>query len=181
MLHTMRQGIFSRLEDLIKDYLTGKKDLIGIEIGSYAGESAEMFVNSGAFKQLYCIDPWEMNYDPTDCTGDEGLLLAEQEFDKRFKDNPVVAKIKMHSSDAAELFEDGTIDFIYIDGNHQYDFVKRDLELYVPKIKPGGIIAGHDYKGPTTPGVTKAVDEFFGKPPVSCYGDYSWIHIKKEN
>jgi predicted O-methyltransferase YrrM len=120
-----------------------------------------------------------MNYDPTDCTGDEGLLVAEQEFDKRFSGNPVVTKLKMKSSDAVSQFEDGTIDFIYIDGNHQYDFVKKDLELYVPKIKSGGIISGHDYGGPTTPGVTRAVDEFFGKSPVSRYGDYSWVHIKE--
>ena len=178
MLHTMRQGIFSRLEDLIKDYLTGKKDLIGIEIGSYAGESAEMFVNSGAFKQLYCIDPWEMNYDPSDCTGDEGLLEAEKAFDARFKDSPVVVKIKDKSEDAVSMFRDETIDFIYIDGNHQYESVKRDLELYVPKIKLRGIIAGHDYGGPTTPGATLAINEYFGIEPDSRYPDYSWVYIR---
>lgn len=178
MLHTMRQGIFSRLEDLIKDYLTGKKDLIGIEIGSYAGESAEMFVKSGAFKQLYCIDPWEMNYDPSDCTGDEGLLEAEKAFDARFKDSPVVVKIKDKSEDAVSMFRNETIDFIYIDGNHQYESVKRDLELYVPKIKLRGIIAGHDYGGPTTPGATLAINEYFGIEPDSRYPDYSWVYIK---
>lgn len=179
MLHYMRQGMFNRLKDLVRDYLAGKSNLIGIEIGSYAGESAEIFLSSGAFKRLSCIDPWEMNYDPSDCTGDEGLLVAEQEFDKRFSGNPVVTKLKMKSSDAVSQFEDGTIDFIYIDGNHQYEFVKKDLELYVPKVKSCGIIAGHDYGGPTTPGVTKAVDEYFGVPPVSRYGDYSWVHIKE--
>ena len=77
------------------------------------------------------------------------------------------------------MFEDNSIDFIYIDGNHQYDFVKKDLEDYVPKVKVGGVIAGHDYGGPTTPGVTKAIDEYFGFPPESKYPDYSWAYIKK--
>ena len=173
MLHTMRQGIFGRLDELVSDYLDGKKDLLGIEIGSYAGESAEMFINSGAFRRLYCIDPWEMNYDPTDCTGDSGLLEAEKAFDARFKDNPLVMKIKQKSEEAASMFHNESIDFIYIDGNHQYAFVKRDLELYVPKIKLRGIIAGHDYGGPTTPGTTKAIDEYFGVAPDSRYKDYS--------
>ena len=178
MLHSMRQGMFSHLADFVTEWLSDKSDLIGIEIGSYAGESAEMFVNSGAFKTLYCIDPWIPDYDPSDSTCDDGMLLAEDAFDKRFSGSPVVVKIKKMSSDAVALFEDCGSDFIYIDGNHQYDYVKQDLQLYVPKIKPGGIIAGHDYGGPTTPGVTQAVDEFFGKPPIKRYADYSWVHSK---
>ena len=179
MIHLMRGGIFSHLSDLINDYLVGKTDLIGIEIGSYAGESAEMFINSGAFKRLYCIDPWIQNYDPNDNTGDDSIPLAEAAFDNRFKNNPIVVKLKLKSSEVARLFEDNSIDFIYIDGNHQYEFVKEDLINYVPKVKQGGIIAGHDYSGPTTPGVTKAVDEFFGVPPMKTYEDYSWVNIKK--
>ena len=179
MLHTMRQGIFSHLRDLVNELLIGKNDLIGIEIGSYQGESAEILLSSGAFKKLSCIDPWVMDYDPSDTTGDAGIFLAEEAFDKRFKDNPVVTKLKMMSNDAVGLFEDNSIDFIYIDGNHQYAFVKQDLENFVPKIKVGGIIAGHDYGGPTTPGVTKAIEEFFGGKPEKVYPDFSWACIKK--
>lgn len=179
MIHNMRHGVFGHLRDLADEYLKNKHNLVGIEIGSYAGESAEILLGTGAFTQFYCIDPWEMNYDPKDSTGDACLLEAERVFDSKFANNPVVVKLKMKSSDAVTTFQDGTIDFIYIDGNHQYDFVKKDLEDYVPKIKVGGIIAGHDYGGPTTPGVTRAVDEYFGVPPVNRYRDYSWVYIKQ--
>lgn len=49
------------------------------------------------------------------------------------------------SSDMASRFEDNSLDFVYIDGNHAYDWVKEDIELWWPKIKQGGILAGHDY------------------------------------
>jgi predicted O-methyltransferase YrrM len=179
MLNIMRQGIFVHLKDFVDEQLVGKKDLVGIEIGSYAGESAEMFLASGAFKKLYCIDPWKDGYDPADTTCGSDFYLAEQAFDSRFKNNPIIEKIKMTSDDAVFQFEDESVDFIYIDGNHLYPYVKTDLSNYVPKVKIGGIISGHDYGGPTTPGVTRAVNEFFKVPPIKTYKDYSWIHIKK--
>ena len=46
------------LNQLVNDFLVGKNNLIGIEIGSYRGESTEIFLKSNAFKKLYCIDPW---------------------------------------------------------------------------------------------------------------------------
>lgn len=182
MVHIMRFGEFGKhIITLANDWLAGRKDLIGIEIGCYAGESTQALVNSGAFKKFYCIDPWEMGYDPADIAGDEHIFEAEQVFDSRFKDNPAVIKIKKKSHDAVGMFEDESIDFIYIDGNHQYQAVKQDLEDYVPKIKQGGIIAGHDYLYKPMPGVTKAVDEFFGKPPHKYYPDNSWVQIKGTN
>ena len=53
--------------------------------------------------------------------------------------------LKMESGTAAGLFGDNIFDFIYIDAGHQYANVKRDLNLWWPKLKPGGLFAGHDY------------------------------------
>lgn len=55
------------------------------------------------------------------------------------------------------------VDFVYIDGHHNYEFVKTDLLLYERKLKSGGIMAGHDYTHPTYPGVRQAVDEYAQK------------------
>ena len=177
MLIKMRVDVGEALEDFAKDWLYGKTNLVGIEIGSYAGESAEIFLKSNAFRLLYCIDPWEMHYDPEDNAGeDEGIFIAEKEFDKRFKNNPIVKKVKMKSSKAVNIFKDESIDFIYIDGNHQYEFVKQDLIDYVPKIKKGGIISGHDRQ--QWLGVDKALDEYFHKKPLKDYPDTTWIYIK---
>jgi predicted O-methyltransferase YrrM len=64
------------------------------------------------------------------------------------------------SFDRAKDFEDESIDFCFIDANHTYDFVKKDILAYSPKMKKGGIIAGHDYNM-SHPGVIQAVNEIF--------------------
>jgi predicted O-methyltransferase YrrM len=120
-----------------------------------------------------------MNYDPNDFAGDEGIYLAEKVFDEKFENNPIVTKLKMKSFDASRLFELDSLDFVYIDGNHQYEFIKSDLENYYPRVKKGGIISGHDYEWKGTPDVKKAVDEFFKKPPLKKYADHSWLYIKE--
>ena len=181
----MRCGDEDGLNELIQDWLIGKHDLVGIQIGSYKGQSAELFLKSGAFKTFYCIDPWQSGYDIWDCASyEENIREAEEEFDRRFKDNEIVKKIKMKSSDAAKLFEQNSIDFIYIDGNHLYKAVKEDLKNYFPIVKDGGIIAGHDYN--TTDwhlaDVVRAVNEFFNIPPFQTYtDDKSWIYIKNKS
>ena len=182
-LHAMRFGnLLTGLETFIQQVLVGKKNLIGIQIGSYAGESTNMFVNTGAFKRLWCIDPWVEDYDENDATCDGTVCLAEKAFDERFKNCTVVAKLKAKSTDVVNMFEDESIDFIYIDGNHQYNAVKKDLENYYPKIKTGSFIAGHDYGGaPHTEGTKKAIREFFGTEPLKVYEDTSWIYIKGYN
>lgn len=66
------------------------------------------------------------------------------------------------SAAAASFFADGSVDFLYIDASHEYEFVHRDIVSWLPKIKIGGIISGHDYNGAKFPGVKRAVDEIFG-------------------
>ena len=74
--------------------------------------------------------------------------------------------IRDFSAEAANSFEDGSIDWIYVDGDHSYEFVKQDLNLWWPKISTGGTICGDDYQDGKYQvesldfGVVKAVDEF---------------------
>jgi predicted O-methyltransferase YrrM len=65
------------------------------------------------------------------------------------------------SIEAAKQFENKSVDFVFIDAAHEYEDVQNDIEAWLPKIKTGGIIAGHDYI-PTYPGVMRAVNEKFG-------------------
>ena len=71
----------------------------------------------------------------------------------------------MTSLQAADLIDDASLDFVYIDGRHDYESVLADLESWWPKLRPGGIFAGHDYLNGRLPngefGVRRAVDEFF--------------------
>lgn len=64
---------------------------------------------------------------------------------------------KVDSFVAANNFQDGSIDMCYLDANHCYEFISRDIAAYWPKMKGGGTLAGHDW---SDEGVRKAVSEF---------------------
>ena len=85
----------------------------------------------------------------------------------------IVTPLRMMSAQAARLFDDESIDFCFIDGDHRYKAVIEDLCCWFPKIRPGGLIGGHDYVGPDSLGVKQAVDEFF-RCPVHISGK-SWL------
>ena len=73
----------------------------------------------------------------------------------------IVVVQRSTSEAAAAALDDGSLDWVYIDGNHLYEFVRRDLDLYLPKVKRGGLLTGDDYgqAGWWEDGVTRAVDE----------------------
>jgi len=64
----------------------------------------------------------------------------------------------------AARFGDGEVDAVFIDADHLYLPCKADIEAWLPKVKPGGILAGHDYSPRHHPGVVSAVNEIFGQP-----------------
>ena len=80
-----------------------------------------------------------------------------------------VSFIKMSSRAAAKYVRDGCLDLVFIDANHSYEAVKQDIELWLPKVRKGGIVSGHDYivteecppRFAGYAGVKRAVDEFF--------------------
>jgi predicted O-methyltransferase YrrM len=67
---------------------------------------------------------------------------------------------------AARAFSPHSVDFVFIDAGHTYEAVKADVAAWYPIVKPGGILAGHDYSNPEFPGVRRAVDELLG--PCLC-------------
>jgi predicted O-methyltransferase YrrM len=80
------------------------------------------------------------------------------------------ANITLHIGDSAagaELFADGSVDFVFIDGDHSYEGVKRDIAAWTRKVKPGGMICGHDFTN-TWPGCMKAVTELVGSANPRC-------------
>jgi len=103
---------------------------------------------------------------------------AERDFDRRTASRPEVVKIKDFSYQVAQMFDDHSIDFIYIDGEHTYEGVRNDLDLYSRKVKADGVIAGHDYVDGWG-GVVKAVNEFFQVPPHETFKDGSWLYFNE--
>lgn len=79
----------------------------------------------------------------------------------------VVVPLRTSSVEAARTFADASLGFVFIDMDHRYESVKNDIAAWLPKVKPGGVIAGHDYGqdysgGSLGDGVKRAVDEVFG-------------------
>jgi predicted O-methyltransferase YrrM len=79
------------------------------------------------------------------------------------------------SKEVSQQFEDESLDVVFIDATHTYPAVKQDIQLWLPKVKKGGILAGHDFE-PAHPGVVKAVDELLPDREVM---NYCWIYHKK--
>lgn len=150
------------------------------EIGCYAGESFEVFASSGRVDRFIAIDPWVLQYhcDEVAAVDECGFVEAERAFDEAVVRHPEVevVKLRMRSASSASLVPDGSLDLVYIDGGHDYETVLSDLLVYPAKVRPGGIIAGHDYKS-GWPGVERAVGEILGRPD-KIYGDTSWMKVK---
>ncbi len=134
-----------------------------VEIGCWRGRATACLgveiINSGKNIELFCVDPWYY------FTETEQPVSCQEDFDIAFHDfmintklfNDFLTVMRNASHEAAPLFEDESIDFIFIDASHYYKDIKNDIETWLPKVKKGGIIAGHDYR--THEGVKKAVDE----------------------
>jgi len=144
-----------------------------IEIGSYMGESTMMFASIGLFKTIHSIDPHQGTEEFNELFGYSwGDVEKEYKLNTRHFDN--IIHHKDFSYNVVDKFEDNSIDFIYIDAEHTYESVKKDLELYLPKLKVGGVIGGHDYMSDFWPGVCRAVEEVVGTP-TQLFQDSSWI------
>ena len=147
------------------------KHSVGAEIGVYGGRFSELILRIVRPRKLHLIDPWKYEADPTYerslYGGSQGQSQARMDamyesVVKTFQSR----RVEIHREDSAACsarFPDNYFDWIYMDGNHQYEFVKQDLELYLPKVKSEGLVAGDDYaQDPnnwTKDGVTRAVNE----------------------
>jgi len=86
---------------------------------------------------------------------------------------PVVQVWRLPSVEAAKQFEEESLDFVFIDGDHSYTAVKADIIAWLPRVRTGGILAGHDYYQ-RWPGVVRAVDELLGARELRFLPDVVW-------
>jgi hypothetical protein len=148
------------------------KNSVCAELGVYQGNFSEQIL-ARAPKKLHLIDPWKFEPDPAYIASWYGGSVGESQARmdaiyesvvNRFRSATRSGIMEVHrktSTGCCAQFPDNYFDWIYIDGNHCYEFVKLDLEMYLPKVKPHGLVAGDDYGSPGwwQDGVTKAVDE----------------------
>jgi hypothetical protein len=144
--------------DLLREHgLTGA----GVEIGVKEGKFSRVLLKSD-LSTIYLIDPW-LHYECGNAT------TSQEEHDRRYESvlkefsSTRVLVLRTTSVGGIRRFKDGSLDFVYIDADHRYQFIKEDLAVWYPKVKSGGIFAGHDYlniESPHTVEVKQAVDEF---------------------
>lgn len=152
---------FKQLYDnMINKFPTGSTF---VEIGTWKGKSAvymgEKMKEVRKIMNFYTIDLFlSRDNDHKQFIDVEDLYKEAVKNIEPVKD--VVNIIKGSSHEIYNNFEDGSIDFLFIDGGHTYECVKKDLQLWFPKVKYKGIISGHDYEERSA-GIRKAVDEFF--------------------
>lgn len=136
------------------------------EIGVFDGANSGWLLARMPLLTLYMVDPWRVYSDSLqpDAHQDAGkwdrvrrMALARTDFAGSRR-----IVLPMSSADAVSEIPDGSLDMPFIDANHTYEFVTRDLVAYWDKVKPGGWLAGHDYerKPPRIYGVFDAVNEF---------------------
>lgn len=149
------------------------KHSVGAEIGVHVGDFSQQLLEIVFPKELHLIDPWEHKtsaiyknalYGGGSKGGQNKMDERYAHVCRRFDQQIHAERIKVHrgySTDILEQFPDEYFDWVYIDGNHLYEYVKKDLELSFRKTKSGGFITGDDYTGGGwwEGGVKKAVDE----------------------
>lgn len=146
---------------------------IAVEIGVWHAEFSPTILELIEPDQLYLIDPWkhiEVDSHSTAFVGrtkDEAMEKIFNKVQKNFAAEIEAGKVSLirdFSVPALELFDNESISFAYIDGDHSYEGVAADLEAIFPKIKMNGIIAFDDYhrRGWWKDGVIRAVNEFIG-------------------
>jgi hypothetical protein len=167
----MALQIFETRESMIRSFL--KEGMVGCEVGVFAGEFAESLLRKLP-KELTLIDAWQSEDGwlfSGNVDGNNGIRLPQEQLYglviSRFSAFPHVKILRGWTWDILPTLPETSLDYVYIDADHSYEGMKRDLKLIQSKLKPDGYLMGHDYemnfakaKIPWKFGVQQAVDEF---------------------
>jgi SAM-dependent methyltransferase len=140
---------------------------VGAELGVFKGRFSPVLLRVSAAEQLHLIDPWylltpEWHWG----TGDRSTVNAVRRIKRRFRRQIEEGRVQVHVGrdlDVLSTFADSTFDWVYLDSSHAYEHTVQELDLLHEKVKPGGVIAGDDWRpDPEHPhhGVHRAVNEF---------------------
>lgn len=150
------------------------RPLVGAEIGVWRGELSEQLLAGHALLTLHLVDLWTEHSQGPRLSGVCDPADAKQEVKRRAARFGKRVKIHhMSSVEAARVFKPATLDFVFIDARHSYAAVRQDIAIWLPKVKPGGWIGGHDYNA-ERPGVVRAVDEAF-RTDIELGADWTWF------
>lgn len=169
------------------DLLAESSPEMGVEVGVFEGDnSSALLENLPSLETLVCVDSF--------CHYEEFDQATPRKNGKVFNANYSEVKqkflsamapfsgrytvIEEFSDGASRMFKDDAFDFVFIDANHAYEYVLTDIILWIPKVKSGGIIAGHDYVTKPGYGVIQAVKEMFPDSYSVNYKAKCWYATK---
>lgn len=171
--------------DAILDRLPGDREIIGVEIGVLNGNTAMRILKERPLLKHYMVDPWISPEEGSSYrkSGDDNALKPAAAHEGAFQKTKTRVAfagkrgiiMRMFSKEAVKSFEDKSVDFVFIDGDHSYEGVSEDIQMWKSKIKPGGWIGGHDYNHPRLPGVKKAVDEVANQDEIELDDNRTWF------
>ena len=120
---------------------------VGVEIGVAKGRYSKWLLHGIPGLKLYLVDPWRSYDEYVEHHDEAGQVILDDcltEAHRRL-DGKNVEFLRKTSMEAVEDFEDNSLDFVFIDGNHSFEYVIDDIAAWSKKVRPGGIVAGHDY------------------------------------
>lgn len=161
-----------------------------VEVGTWMGKSicylAETIKIAGLSekRKVFAVDTWEGSiFEPkhqkiiNDYGGDLFSVFQNNMIEAGVED--IVTPLRMTSVEASKTFEDKSVDFVFIDAGHTYEEVVEDIKSWLPKVKKGGFIGGHDYyrepPGKDQEGVHKGVHEFFTHEEIES-NENCWVY-----
>jgi hypothetical protein len=160
--------------------LLNARRLLGcaVEVGVKQGEFSQHMLSHWRGRHLISIDPWiedtsgaYVDIANVPQVEHEGYLAETRARLAPFGSRSSIWR--MTSAEGAERIPHSSLDCVYIDARHDFDSVMEDCALWLPKVRPGGILAGHDYlDGDFSAGrfrVKRAVDQFFAKHEIRVY------------
>lgn len=131
----------------------------GVEVGVREGYFSYYLLKHSKLKALYSIDPW------ADRHGEQNYQNAKSMLDM-FGSRSVLSRVGSMEAVQSPVFTDVAyppLDFVYIDANHRYKYVREDIDAWWDVLSPGGMLSGHDYVDAKGCGVIKAVDDFVAR------------------
>jgi SAM-dependent methyltransferase len=157
-----------------------------IEVGVWEGQNIIAIAKEFPDTICYGVDPYDyMEYSNQLSLKDEKSHLLKSESENVYNKTLAYTKkysnfhlIRKSSLDAAKEFEQESVDLVFIDANHSYESVKNDIDLWLQKVKPGGVLSGHDYSIDFF-GVIQAVNEKLGTDNIVVKSDATWFYYEK--
>lgn len=145
----------------IAEWISGKEFTRGAEIGVKEGRFIRHMLETFPDLSMYAVDPWEdQEGHAEDYVGWDWGNIYSAYRDRVEPFGERALELHMYSDQASKLIKNGVLDFVFIDAQHDYLSVRYDIDLWQPKIRPGGLICGHDYCE-KFPGVMLAVNDSF--------------------